>query len=437
MKRSVKFYTLGCKTNQYETQAIREELQSSGAFKEVDRDIKSDIYIINTCTVTAKADKDSRYAVRHCFKENPSAQIVVTGCLTQMDEGMVRGLSGVSCVVKNNEKHKIAAILTNSLGRSADGASGVDLESRNYTPLKINNFKDRDRAFIKIQDGCDSHCSYCKIPLVRGGSRSRPQNDITDEIKRLIKEGFKEVVLTGICLGDWGRGLDGDLRLSVLLERIDSIAGDFRVRLSSIEPNMVTVDLLEAIAASKRICPHLHIPLQSGSDRILKLMKRPYTGKGYRDIINRAKRIVKDISITSDVMVGFPGESDKDFKDTVRVIRHTVPSRLHIFSYSKRVGTLASSLKDDVGISRIKARREYLKDLAEETSYKYRRRFLNKKVEGLVEARRDPKTGLFTGYTERYIKFFLQNGQEPLAGKLIPLKVSKVDQRTTFCKHLS
>ncbi|MDB4349867.1 tRNA (N(6)-L-threonylcarbamoyladenosine(37)-C(2))-methylthiotransferase MtaB [Omnitrophica bacterium] len=444
MKKRVKFYTLGCKTNQYETQAIKEMLESTGAFAEAGPDENGDIFIVNTCTVTAKADKESRWIIRRCHRESPEAEIVVTGCLTEIDENMIRDLPGVSVIVRNNDKDKIANILTNDKSQvtshpstplRAGKSQVIDRGSQIYTPFRISDFVGRDRAFIKVQDGCDNFCSYCKVPLVRGTSRSRGLQDILEETERLLERGFKELVLTGICLGDWGRGLPGGMRLHNLVEKIDSIDKDFRVRLSSIEPNMVTRELIESIAASKKICPHLHIPLQSGSDKILKSMNRPYTAGDYIRIIKEAKRAIKDLSITSDIMIAFPGESERDFKETIKVLGQIGPSRVHIFSYSERGGTQASRFKSAVSPHDVKKRREAVERIANASSYRYRKRFVNRRVEGLVESRRDPATSLLTGYTAEYIRFLL-DGPDSLIGKLVPLKVQNVDSKSTYCKYL-
>ncbi|MFH1753792.1 MAG: tRNA (N(6)-L-threonylcarbamoyladenosine(37)-C(2))-methylthiotransferase MtaB [Candidatus Omnitrophota bacterium] len=423
--KKVKFYTLGCKTNQYETQAIKERLLATGGYAESGEDSECDLFIVNTCTVTAKADKESRRTIRHSNRKNPKAKILVTGCLTELDEEMVKRLPGVSTVMKNSQKDDIFFLLANRKPQTANRYSS------HYIPLKISNFDGRERAFVKIQDGCDNFCSYCKVPFVRGASRSRQASDILQEVERLVEKGFKELVLTGICLGDWGKGLDNNPGLHDLVGKICSIKGDFRLRLSSIEPKMVSDELIGAMS-NKKVCPHLHIPLQSGSDRILKLMKRPYTASEYIKIIAKANKAVKDLSITSDVMVGFPGERPSDFNSTVKVIRRVAMSRLHAFTYSKRDGTAAARMSTGIAAGEIAKRRERLEREAELSSYRYRRRFLNKTVEALIESKRDPKTGLLTGYTERYIRFFL-DGPDTMKGKVLPVKVHNVELKATYC----
>ena len=426
MKKRVKFYTLGCKTNQYETQAIKESLLATGAYTEAGRGQECDLFIVNTCTVTAKADKESRSTVRRCNRENPKAKVLVTGCLTEMDEEMVKGLPGVSIIAKNRQKDDICSMLEGHEPKI------VTRQERAYSSLEIGGFEDRDRAFVKVQDGCDNFCSYCKVPLVRGRSRSRRTEDIIQEVERLINKGFKEVVLTGICLGDWGRSIADSPGLHGLVDRITSIKGDFRIRLSSIEPKMVTDALINAISGNKKVCPHLHIPIQSGSDRILKIMRRPYSVKEYLKIIAKAKKAIKGLSVTSDVMIGFPGERNDDFNATVKTIRRMAPSRLHIFTYSRREGTTAAQLRCDIAPVEINKRRERLENEAETSSYSYRRRFLNKTVRALIESKRDIKTGLLTGYTDRYIRFLL-DGPDATKGRLMPLKICDVGLNSTYC----
>jgi len=434
MKKRFRSLTLGCKTNQYETQAIKEALASSGEFIEAEDGAPCDLYVINTCTVTSKADKDSRWTIRRCHKESPAAQIVITGCLAELDSSTVKDLPGVTHIIRNKEKHLIADILTTS--HESRVMNYENPTSRTFTPLTISRFDGHTKAFIKIQDGCDNFCSYCKIPLVRGRSTSRPARAILDEVSRLVGADYKELVLTGICLGDWGRGLELTASLANLLREIVSIDGDFRVRLSSIEPKMVTPSLLDVMASSKKICPHLHIPLQSGSNHVLSLMNRPYTAKEFLMIIAAARMRIRRIAITSDVLVGFPGESDRDFKDTIRVVKRFAPSRLHIFPYSKRQGTRAAALKDTASPQKVKERRAILEKAAKSISFAYRKGFKGKRVEGLIETARDRETGLLTGYTENYIRF-LMIGKDELKGRKQALKVTKVEQIATYCEQLT
>jgi len=412
--------TLGCKVNQYESQFIRETFLKNG-FRERNEKEPADIYVINTCTVTHHADKDSRYAIRTSFRENPKSRIVVTGCLTERDFDIISKIEGVTDIVRNSDKKRTVSILTgDSKIKACDTISG---------------FSGHDRAFVKVQDGCNNYCSYCKVPLVRGRSVSRPAEDIKKEVTALLESGFKEIVLTGICLGAWGEDLTGAPSLADILEELTKLDGQFRIRLSSIELKYVTDRLLKMMAASKKICRHLHIPLQSGDDHILKSMKRPYTRDEFLGGIERIKSFVPDIGLTTDIMVGFPGEDESHFEDTLDLIKKFKPHRIHIFSYSRRKGTKASSLKETVSRDVLKKRAGRLRSLALELSYEYRSGYLGKEVEVLVEDKRDKETKLLTGYADTYIKVLLE-GADSLKGALIKCRISKVDYDYTLAHNI-
>lgn len=422
-------HTLGCKVNQYESQAMRELLLNAG-FKEcLTKDI-ADIYILNTCSVTGRADRESRYWIGFFHKTNPQARIVVTGCYTERNADDISFLPGVSCILKNNDKGKIAAML--------------DPEVKERIPLtpflKITDFKDHTKAFIKIQDGCENSCSYCKVPLVRGSIRSKPIKNILDEVNSLSEKGFKEIVLTGICLGAWGKdlfpeaisravvGLEG-ASLADVLKALETVKGDFRIRLSSIEPRYVTDGLIDYMSKNKRICKHMHIPFQSGDDEILKKMNRPYTVADYKSLVNRARDKVKDIAITTDILIGFPGESEANFRNTMHFIKEIIPSRTHIFTFSKREGTAAFNIGEAVDIKTVKRRYHELKAVTLSASYLYRSKFLNERLDVLVETKRDRQTGLLTGYSDSYIKVIFE-GPDELMRKIVPVKIS--DLNLTF-----
>ena len=289
--KTFKICTLGCKVNQYEAQAIRERFLNHG-FKEALAGKKADNYIINTCTVTANADKQSLALIRNCNRQNPKAKIIVTGCLAQKDSDSLRGLKGVDFII-----------------------------SKKFFTSGVTDFSGHTRAFLKIQDGCNNFCSYCKVPLVRGVSKSRPLEEIVREARQLVKNGFKEIVVTGICLGSYGKDLSPKIRLAQALKSLDDIDGLPRIRISSIEPNDVSAELIERIAGSGKICRHLHIPLQSGDDEILRRMHRHYNRLDYLKLIERLKVCMPDIAISTDVMVGFPGENEIHFKNTLDKVK--------------------------------------------------------------------------------------------------------------------
>ena len=358
------FYTLGCKVNQYETQGIREDFLKAG-YEEQRFEDRCDVYIINTCTVTAKTDKESRRLVRDAYRRNPAAQIIVTGCYTELNESEIKNIPGVSAIVKNRDKDKIADVASSKKGLQAR------CKKQAFLPLTISDFKNRTKSFLKVQDGCNNFCSYCKVPLVRGRTRSRGMESTLEELKRLLTKGFKEIVLSGICLGAWGEDISPKRSFSYLLEKIIGLDGDFRIRLSSIEPKYVTSKLINLMKSSSKICKHLHIPIQSGDDKIIKVMNRPYTAAKYLRIVKQVKSKIPVIAITTDILVGFPGEGEKHFRNTCRLLKKIKPSRIHVFSYSRREGTTASKLEGEVPRDVVKKRLNRIEGLASDFSHRY------------------------------------------------------------------
>jgi len=412
--KTIKFYTLGCKVNQYDTQEIRERFLRHG-FQEINNGRKADVYVINTCTVTAIADYKSRYYIRYAFRQNPKAKIIVTGCYTELDSEEIFKISGVTHIVKNQDKHRILELLNEPRQLSQPQEKG------------ISNFSGHTRAFLKIQDGCDNFCSYCKVPLVRGASRSKPLNEIVKEAERLLKNGFKEIVLTGICLGAYGRDLNSKVSLVNVIEALEKLDGLLRIRLSSIEASDVSEELIRKMAESKRLCPHLHIPIQSGDDEILKKMNRKYTFEGYLNLIEKIKTLIPEIAITTDVMVGFPRETEENFQNTIKLIQEIMPLKVHIFPYSLRQGTAASNFKDVLNPLVIQERISRLKDVSKECSLAYKKQFLNRNLGVLIEERAKEDKTYWEGYTGNYIKVKVKaEVKVDLKNKIIPLKLKRI-----------
>jgi len=419
--------TLGCKVNQYESQAIRELLLAAG-FKECLGKETADIYILNTCTVTHKADSESRHWAGMFHKTNPSAKIILTGCAVENNANAFSFLPGVSNIIKNDDKIKIVDILMNRKREASDN------EPHRF--LKITDFKDHTKAFVKIQDGCANACSYCKVPSVRGESISKPLSDIVEEVKTLISKGFEEIVLTGICLGAWGSELAQKKSIVDALKALCGIPGIFRIRLSSIEPKYVTDELIDYISQNGKICRHLHIPIQSGDDEILGRMNRPYTAEDIRGLIIKVRKKIDGVGITTDVLIGFPGETDKNFRNTVNLIKELLPVKTHIFPFSKRDGTAAYDMTGIVPEDEVKKRSQSMKIAAITASYLYREGFLKKVVGVLVESKKERHSGKLTGYSDNYIKVIF-DGPDSLMKKIVPVRIEEASLSYTIGAYLT
>ncbi len=411
-----KIRTLGCKVNQYETQLIREKLICAG-YKEAGRDEQADLCIVNTCTVTAKADKESREALRRFIRENPKADIIAAGCYVEKDAKTLMAIDEKIRVLNNEDKQDSAKLLK---GRDCRVAPYGVTRNHKKPDIKqgITCFNGCTKAFIKVQDGCNNFCSYCKIPYVRGGSRSRDLQEILREAGKLIDKGYKELVLTGICLGDFGKDLDDDITLAGLVKKVSGLKGDFRLRLSSIELPDVTDDLIDIVKISKKICSHFHIPLQSGDNSILQRMNRRYTAEEFTARINFIRSNMPGAGITTDVIIGFPGESDESFDNTLKTIRAIAPSRTHIFTYSPRKGTKAFDMKDTVSAEKRTERYNRLKSLTDSLSEEFLSASYKREHRVLVETTRDKDTGKLTGYTDEYARVLI-DGPDDYMGRLI------------------
>jgi threonylcarbamoyladenosine tRNA methylthiotransferase MtaB len=378
------FVTFGCKVNQYESQALRERFSRKG-LTEVGADAGADLFVINTCTVTETATGEAMRTVRRLSRRFPFSEITVTGCAADSHKQEFLGLPGVRRVVTHDEK---ATLCDDPRLSPGDTAPSI-------FDLTISRFDRHTRAFLKVEDGCDLNCSFCIIPKVRGTSVSRPLESAVDEARRLVDHGYQEIVLTGVHLGAYGKDTAQRSLLPDLVERLLSVRGLARLRLSSIEANEISDPLIALMASEPRFCPHLHLPLQSGDDDVLRAMRRRYNRRQYLAACERVAERVAEPSFTADVIVGFPGETAEQFENTMDVCRRVGFSRIHIFPYSRRRGTDAALLPDLPG--RVKKERLHrLETLAAELTDRYANRFLGREVEVLVE-----EDG---GYTERYLK---------------------------------
>ncbi len=409
-------YTLGCKVNSYESRIMTEDLINAGYVEEKDNNIPADIYIINTCSVTNTADSKSLKLIRQAIKKNKDAIIVVCGCLAQAKPETVN-IDGVDIVIGNKNKSKVSEYINEYVKNKNKKTDIYDISNVEFETMKLNNF-DKTRAFIKIQDGCNNFCAYCIIPYTRGSVRSKPREDILNEIDHLTLNGHKEIVLTGIHTGNYGSEFD-NYDFADLLNEIVKIKKLSRIRISSIEITELNDRVLEIIKNNNVLVDHLHIPLQSGSDEILKLMNRKYDTKYFIEKINKIRKIRPDISITTDVIVGFPNETDKNFNETIETIKKVDFSKLHVFPYSKREGTKAATMEGQIKEEVKKQRVMELLKLSKELENKYMNKFIGKTLTFIPEVYKD---GYLIGHTGNYLLIKLK-GCEELLHKEVSVKL--------------
>lgn len=406
--------TLGCKVNQYETELMREQLEKSG-FQPVAFGEKAGLYIINTCSVTEKADQKSIELIKKA--KNRSSLLVVTGCYAEAEKDKLKEMfPWVDLVVGNREKLNI--------GNTING----DGKNRQEKETYIGSFNAHDRAFVKLEDGCNQFCTYCIIPYVRGKKiRSRSLSEVIREMENLAEQGFKEIVLAGVNLGLYGTDLNPEVKLVALLKKAEYLKEKIRIRLSSLEPHLLSIELIDLMAQSSWICPHFHLPLQSGDAEILKRMGRRYTLREYRGLLRKVREKIPSVAITTDVMVGFPGEKESHFSNTHRFLEEMKFSRLHIFRFSPRKRTRAYFIQPRTEEKVKKERSKLLRDLGKKLSQDFASQFLGKTLTVLVENQPDPVSGLLFGYTENYIPL-LFNGKEELKNKLIRIRLTGIKE---------
>lgn len=411
-RRKVALFTVGCKLNQYETEWMGESLENIG-FKRVDFSAQADLYIINTCTVTAQSDYSSRQAIYRAFRKSPGSKIVVAGCYSEIEPELLRKLPGVCLLLGNEDKKKIGEIVLEKLynEKTKPEAQKKGVFSR---------FK-HTRALVKVQDGCDQSCAYCIVPSARGSEWSRDAGEVIEEIKGLRDRGFKEVVLTGVHIGKYSQN---KFKLAGLLEKILSETEIERLRLSSVEPKELDKEIIKLLSEEKRLCRHLHIPLQSGSDEILQRMKRNYSVGEYYTLISKIQKEIEDVTLGADVMVGFPGEKEEDFEKTCELIWSSPLAYLHVFSYSDRRGTLASRMPDKISPQTVKIRSKILHQVGKEKWEKHLDSYMGKQMEILVENSRDKNTGKLVGLTGNYLRVLIA-GNEDVKNKILKAKIVK------------
>ena len=409
--------TLGCKVNQYETDAMYGMLKEAGVTM-VDPKEAADIYIVNTCSVTNMAERKSRQMLHRAKKKNPDVVVVAVGCYAQVGKDELSKDTNIDLIVGNNKKKDLIHILEEHMGEKESAAESIEVidiaHDQEYESLHVEQLKEHTRAYIKVQDGCNQFCSYCIIPYARGRVRSRKVEDILEEIVNLTKHGCQEFVITGIHVTSYGKDL-GDITLIDLLEEIAQIDGVKRIRLGSLEPGFITKDTLDRLSKIESFCPHFHLSLQSGCDSVLKRMNRKYTTQDIREKCKAIREHFEYPALTTDIIVGFPGETDEEFEETVQYLTKLNLYEMHIFKYSPRKGTVAAAMKDQVSPEVKNKRSDVLLELAERGKKAYEAKYEDAELEVLVEEVLHREDGTYLrGHTERYMDILIKAGDIPM-----------------------
>lgn len=421
--KKVAFFTLGCRVNQYETEAMSEAFLKKG-YSIVDFDDFADIYIINTCTVTNVGDKKSRQMIRKSKKTNPDAVVAVAGCYAQVAPDEVASIEGVDVVLGTSDKGKIAD-LVEKFQEEKKQIKHVEniMTIREFEDLEIDEYQDKTRAFLKIQDGCDRFCSYCLIPYARGPVRSKRPEKILNEVEKLVENGFKEIILSGIHVASYGKDL-GNTNLVDIIEKLNEFENLKRIRIGSVDPTFFKDEVINRLTKIEKLCHHFHLSLQSGCNNTLKRMNRHYTTEEYETIVNKLRETFSDVSITTDIIVGFPGETEEEFNETFEFLKRLKLAKMHIFKYSPRKGTKAATFDKQVASEVKDKRSKLLIELDEKNEREFINKFLNKRMDVLFE---EAKNGYSKGYTKNYIKVQVQSTID-LSGEIIDdVLLSKID----------
>jgi threonylcarbamoyladenosine tRNA methylthiotransferase MtaB len=429
MSNKVALHTLGCKLNFSETSTIGNQFLNKG-FNIVDFKENADIYVFNTCTVTENAERECRQLVRRALRQNPEAFIIVTGCYAQLRPEQITKIEGVDVVLGSREKLKLFSYINNFNKKELACIYVSPTEDLNeFGPAHSTDADNRTRAYFKIQDGCDYKCSFCTIPRARGKSRSMNPDEVISEFTKLVGKGYKEIILTGVNVGDYGKAFDTDL-YNILL-KMTEIRGEFRIRISSIEPNLLSDEIIELTEKSDKLCKHFHIPLQSGSPKILKLMQRRYKAQDYQDLIYKIKKRIPDAGIGVDVIVGFPGETEEDFLQTYNFLRDLPVSYLHVFTYSERPDTKATTLPASVDVFERRKRNNMLRILSEKKRNSFYNEMTGKEIEVLFEA--ENHNGFLKGFSSNYIR--VSHPYNPdIINELSKVVITKVEGDTCRCE---
>ena len=427
----VAFATLGCRVNVYESEAMAEKFIREG-YEVVDFNEFSDVYVINTCTVTNMGDKKSRQIISRARRSNPDAIIAAVGCYSQMAPKEVSEIPGVDVVLGTRNKGDVVYYVNKA---KDEGQPQVHvqpvLQNKKFEDLKIEDYQDKTRAFLKIQDGCNRFCTYCTIPYARGSVCSKDPNKVLEEVKELAAHGFKEVILSGIHTASYGLDLEGNINLINIIEEIEKIDGIERIRIGSIEPAFFTEEVIEKIKGFKKLCPHFHLSLQSGCDATLKRMNRRYTAKEYEESVNMLRKTLLDVSISTDVIVGFPGETEEEFNETYEYLKKIHLTKTHVFKYSPRKGTKAADMPNQVDGNIKDIRSKALIELSDKNEYDFNKKFIGRVMDVLIEKEIKDKPDFYERYTRNYIKVIVNCMSADITGKIVDVKIEEAT-----CDHV-
>ncbi|MBZ4644720.1 MAG: tRNA ((6)-L-threonylcarbamoyladenosine(37)-C(2))-methylthiotransferase MtaB [Clostridia bacterium] len=421
--KKVAFYTLGCKVNQYETEAMTELFEKEG-YEITDFDQYADVYVINTCTVTNLGDRKSRQMIRRAKKLNKHSIVAVVGCYAQTAAEEISKIKGVNLIIGTKDRSRIVELI-NQIKEQEEQINVVQdiMTTREFEDMKVTAYKERTRAFLKIQEGCNQFCSYCIIPYARGPVRSRKPEDIVEEVQQLAQNGFKEIVFAGIHVASYGKDLKNTNLLDII-KRVHDIEGIERLRLSSIEPMILTEEFVENAARLPKLCPHYHISLQSGCDATLKRMNRKYTTAEYREVVNRLRANFPDVAITTDVMVGFPGETEQEFEESKRFVDEISFAQVHVFKYSPRKGTPSVTFPNQVSPEEKERRSKIMIELSANSEKRFCDKFIGREMEVLFEQQVKEQDGYYEGLTPNYIRV-VAHSDEDIEGQIMKVQLKE------------
>ena len=433
----VAFSTLGCRVNVYESEAMAEKFIREG-YEVVDASEAADVYVINTCTVTNMGDKKSRQIISRARRLNENATVAVVGCYSQIAPKEVSEIPGVDVVLGTRNKGDVVYYVNKAKDEGKmQVAVGEVLKNKTFEELNIEEYQDKTRAFLKIQDGCNRFCTYCLIPYTRGRTCSKDPDKVLEEIKRLEEHGFKEIILSGIHTASYGVDLEGDVTLISLLQEIEKLDGIERVRIGSIEPSFFTDEVIEKMRHMKKLCPQFHLSLQSGCDETLKRMNRRYTAKEYEEAVYKIRENLKDASITTDVIVGFPGETDEEFNETYKFLERIKLTKTHIFKFSPRKGTKAENMPNQVDGTIKEKRSKALIELNNKNEGEFSESLVRREMDVLVEKELNEKPGYFEGYTRNYVRVVFESEKSDIIGKIVKCKIEEANGDYVSGKILS